>query len=92
MADVACRTSFAPTRAFRPAASLAPFGAPVEIAKIVVRPLVGSELETSGVRRGTRYYPEGEAPPTDDEYLEAVSLGALVTHDSPPESEASPST
>jgi len=35
-------------------------GIPVEVAKVVVRPLVtGGELETTGVRRGMRYYVQG---------------------------------
>jgi len=35
---------------------------PTEMAKIVVRPLVGTDLRTPGKRKGTRYYPlEGEA-------------------------------
>jgi hypothetical protein len=29
---------------------------------MAVKPLVGSTVETRGVRRGTRYYPAGEAP------------------------------
>jgi hypothetical protein len=35
---------------------------PVELAKVVVRPLVGDELETTGQTRGTRYYLDGRAP------------------------------
>ena len=34
---------------------------PVEMAKVVVRPLVGDSIETTGVKRGTRYYPVGHA-------------------------------
>jgi hypothetical protein len=38
-------------------------GIPVEIAQVVVYPLVASgELETSGVKKGTRYYAQGAAP------------------------------
>lgn len=40
-------------------------GVPVELAQTLVRPLVGSELETRGVRRGMRYYPIGQAPPEE---------------------------
>jgi hypothetical protein len=54
-------------------------GVPIEIAQMVVRPLVGSELDTSGVRRGTRYYPVGEAPPSDDELLDAAGLAEPET-------------
>jgi hypothetical protein len=36
---------------------------PVEVAQVVVYPLVTSgELETTGVKRGTRYYVRGAAP------------------------------
>ena len=38
-------------------------GIPIEIAQVVVYPLVASgELETTGVKRGTRYYIRGGAP------------------------------
>jgi hypothetical protein len=42
-------------------------GESVSIAQMVVRPMVGHDVETRGVRRGTRYYLMGEAPPEDDE-------------------------
>jgi hypothetical protein len=41
-------------------------GVPVEIAQPIVRPMVGTDLETRGVRRGTRYYISGEAPPEEE--------------------------
>lgn len=38
-------------------------GIPVEVAKIVVRPLaVDGDLETTGAKRGTRYYVKGATP------------------------------
>jgi hypothetical protein len=37
-------------------------GVPVQIAQVVVYPLVGSVLETTGVKKGTRYYLPGAAP------------------------------
>jgi hypothetical protein len=49
-------------------------GVPIEIAQTIVRPLVGTELDTSGVRRGMRYYLAGEAPPSDDELLKSAGL------------------
>ena len=42
-------------------------GVPVEIAQALIRPLVGKTLETRGVRRGMRYYLQGEAPPDEDD-------------------------
>jgi hypothetical protein len=38
-------------------------GLPVELTQTLVKPMIGKDLETRGVRRGTRYYPIGEAPP-----------------------------
>jgi hypothetical protein len=39
-------------------------GVPTEMAKLIVRPLVEDEaLDTTGVKRGTRYYLPGQAPP-----------------------------
>lgn len=36
---------------------------PVEVAKVVVRPLTTTgELETTGVKKGTRYYLKGKTP------------------------------
>ena len=37
----------------------------IEVAQALVKPLVGSEIETRGVRRGMRYYRMGEAPPEE---------------------------
>lgn len=42
-------------------------GVPIELAQYVVRPMVGAQLETRGLRRGTRYYVGGMAPPEDAE-------------------------
>jgi hypothetical protein len=41
-------------------------GVPIELAQTLVRPLMGKELETRGVRRGMRYYVAGEAPPDEN--------------------------
>jgi len=49
-------------------------GVPIELAQTVVKPLIGAELETRGVRRGTRYYLTGEAPPSEDEILRELGL------------------
>jgi hypothetical protein len=38
-------------------------GVPVEVAKVVVKPFVGDLLETTGAKKGTRYYLKGQAPP-----------------------------
>jgi len=40
-------------------------GVPIEIAQTLVRPLVGKDIETRGIRRGMRYYRSGEAPPEE---------------------------
>jgi hypothetical protein len=40
---------------------------PVEFAQHMVRPMIGEELETRGVRRGTRYYVKGQAPAEDQD-------------------------
>jgi len=41
---------------------------PVDLTQTLVRPMVGESLETRGVRRGTKYFLQGEAPPqTEDE-------------------------
>jgi hypothetical protein len=37
-------------------------GVSVDMAKLVVRPLVGGHLELKGIKRGARYYPKGAAP------------------------------
>jgi hypothetical protein len=37
-------------------------GLPVDIAQTLVKPMVGTTLETRRVRRGMRYYVAGEAP------------------------------
>jgi hypothetical protein len=41
-------------------------GVPIDISQTRVKPMVGTELETRGVRRGTRYYVAGEAPPDEE--------------------------
>ena len=41
-------------------------GVPVDLAQMIVRPMVGSKVETTGVRRGTVYYRAGEAPPEEE--------------------------
>jgi len=49
-------------------------GVPIELAKTIVRPLIGTDIEAHGVRRGTRYYLVGEAPPVEeDEVTDASS-------------------
>jgi hypothetical protein len=50
-------------------------GIPIDIAQPIVRPLVGPTLETRGVRRGTRYYLVGEAPPEEPEGSEEPEPG-----------------
>lgn len=37
-------------------------GVPTEMASLIVRPLVGESLETTGARKGTRYWLCGQAP------------------------------
>jgi DNA-binding transcriptional ArsR family regulator len=37
-------------------------GVSVAVAQLAVRPLIGAELETTGRRKGTKYYRNGEAP------------------------------
>ena len=37
-------------------------GVPTEMASLIVRPLVGNGLETTGTRKGTRYWIAGTAP------------------------------
>jgi hypothetical protein len=37
-------------------------GIPVEVAKVVVRPLLRGALETTGKRKGMRYYVKGGTP------------------------------
>jgi hypothetical protein len=49
-------------------------GVPIELAQTVIRPLVGAELETRGVRRGMKYYVTGQAPPEEDEEAEPASI------------------
>jgi hypothetical protein len=44
-------------------------GVPIEIAQTIIRPLVGSALETRGTKRGMRYYAAGQAPPEDEQQL-----------------------
>lgn len=39
----------------------------IDVARALVKPMIGTVLETSGVRRGTRYYLIGEAPAEDDD-------------------------
>jgi len=38
---------------------------PIDLAQTLVRPMIGKELETRGIRRGMRYYVTGEAPPEE---------------------------
>ena len=42
-------------------------GIPIDIAQTIVRPMVGYELESRGVRRGMTYYVTGTAPPLPEE-------------------------
>lgn len=37
-------------------------GVPLEMAQVIVRPMVGDKLETTGTKRGMRYYLLGQAP------------------------------
>jgi len=46
-------------------------GVPIDIAQSLIRPMVGSTVETRGFRRGTKYYVAGEAPPEEDVSAEA---------------------
>lgn len=46
-------------------------GVPIDLAQTLVRPLVGDQLETRGVRRGMRYYVAGQAPPEEADSDEA---------------------
>jgi hypothetical protein len=50
-------------------------GIPIEVAQFVVKPLVGEDLETRGIRRGVKYYPAGEAPPEEEESETAAEPG-----------------
>jgi hypothetical protein len=53
-------------------------GVSIELAQTVVRPLVGRELETRGVRRGMKYYVTGDAPPEEeDEEAPVIEAEAL---------------
>jgi hypothetical protein len=45
-------------------------GVPVEVAQLVVRPLLGKDLVTRGTRRGTRYYLPDDAPPEEETLTE----------------------
>jgi hypothetical protein len=38
-------------------------GVPTEMAQLIVRPLVGEVLETTGAKKGTRYWLAGQGPP-----------------------------
>jgi hypothetical protein len=49
-------------------------GVPIDVAQTLIRPLVGKTLETRGVRRGTRYYLIGQAPPEEDEAKPRLDL------------------
>jgi hypothetical protein len=40
-------------------------GVPIDLAQTLVRPLIGKDVDTRGVRRGLRYYAMGEAPPEE---------------------------
>jgi hypothetical protein len=44
---------------------------PIDVAQMLVRPLVGVELETRGEKRGTRYYVMGDAPDEEPESEDA---------------------
>jgi hypothetical protein len=51
-------------------------GVPIDLAQTLVRPMIGTDLETRGVRRGTRYYLSGDAPPEEiEDELEAEEIG-----------------
>ena len=56
------------------AAIASSLGVPVEVAQIVVRPLVGQQLTTRGAQRGTRYYLPEAAPPLEPVVKTAVYL------------------
>jgi hypothetical protein len=51
-------------------------GVEVDMAQVLVKPLVGQQLVTRGVKRGTRYYVPGDAPPEDAESEAAGSQPA----------------
>jgi len=37
-------------------------GVPTDLAQLLMRPLIADRFDTTGVKRGTRYYPKGTAP------------------------------
>jgi hypothetical protein len=41
-------------------------GLPIDVVQVIVRPLIGEQLATRGVKRGTRYYLADDAPPDEE--------------------------
>jgi hypothetical protein len=54
-------------------------GVPIDIAQSLIRPIVGTTVEPRGVRRGTKYYVAGEAPPEDEESADAEDEGFALS-------------
>ena len=48
-------------------------GVQVDMAHVLVKPLVGQQLVTRGIKRGTRYYLPEDAPAEEPETEEPVS-------------------
>lgn len=42
-------------------------GVPLDFKPLVIKPLVGDQLVTRGVKRGTRYFVPEDAPPEEDD-------------------------